>query len=149
MDIEILDILDALEELIESGNGFPLTNKVLIDRDEAFVLIQEIKGKLPDDIKKAKWLSEERARLIKEAKTEAEMIVQEGTDRVKELIEEHVIAQQAMQKAEEITENAKYNASELRLGAKEYADKVLATLGETLEDMANEINHNRSEIQNM
>ena len=65
--MEILSILEALEDLIEKAMTVPFTGKCMVDRDEILDIIQDIRLKLPDDLKQAKWVLEERARILAEA----------------------------------------------------------------------------------
>ena len=68
--MEIFELLESLEDIIERGKNLPFTNKGVIDKDEILDLIKEIRLKLPDELKQAKWVKEERQRILVEAQKE-------------------------------------------------------------------------------
>ena len=63
--MEIFTILDTLEDLIDNGKKVPLTGKCVVDQQEIIELIKEIRLKFPDELKQAKWVKEERKKLMK------------------------------------------------------------------------------------
>ena len=66
--MEIFTLLETLEDLIENSKKVPLSEKCIIDQEEVLDLIKEIRLKLPDELKQAKWVKEERERILAEAK---------------------------------------------------------------------------------
>lgn len=124
--MEILSLLEALEDAIESGMSVPFSGKCMVDRDEVLELIQDIRLKLPDDIKQAKWITKERSRILAEAQQEADNIIKNAENRIASMVDEHEISRKAYEQAEVIITNAKKNAREIRLGTREYADNILA-----------------------
>jgi vacuolar-type H+-ATPase subunit H len=119
----------------------------MVGRDEILDIIQDIRLKLPDDIKQAKWISEERARIFAEAQQEADEIVKNAEGRIAAMVDEHEICRKAYEQAEIIITNAKKNAREIRLGTREYADNILNKVEEILEDTLDVIKVNRNELK--
>ena len=68
--MEIFTLLEALEDIMEKSKGIPFTEKAIVEKDEILEIIKEIRLKLPDELKQAKWVKEERARILDEAKKE-------------------------------------------------------------------------------
>jgi cell division septum initiation protein DivIVA len=89
--VEILKILDTLEDIVSNSTSVPLSGKCLIDRDEVLDYILELKERVPDDIKQAKWVKEERERILNEAKAQAQKMLSEAEGKVQALINEHEI----------------------------------------------------------
>ena len=56
--MEILTQLENLEELLENGSKVPFSTKVMVDIDEVREIIEDIRLKLPDEIKQTKWVKE-------------------------------------------------------------------------------------------
>ncbi|HPZ05572.1 MAG TPA: ATPase, partial [Clostridiales bacterium] len=56
--MEILSILETLEDLVEKTVSVPFTGKCLVDKEEILEIVKELRLKLPDDIKQAKWVKE-------------------------------------------------------------------------------------------
>ncbi len=146
--MEILELLEQIEDILESGVNIPLTGgKCLVDRDAILEIVQDIRLKLPDDIKQAKRITEEKARLMAEAQQEAENIIKNAESRIAALVDENEITKKAYEQAEVIISNAKKNAREIRLGTREYADSVLNKVEEILEDTLDVIKVNRQELK--
>ena len=68
--MEIFTLLETLEDLLERSRGVPFSSKVIVDKEEMLDLIKEIRLKLPDELKQAKWVKEERQRILVEAQKE-------------------------------------------------------------------------------
>ena len=51
--MEILELIENLEDIIERAITVPLSGKSLIDKDELLDVIEEIRLKLPDELKQA------------------------------------------------------------------------------------------------
>jgi len=145
--MEILTILETLEDLVERSAGVPFSGRCLVDREEVLEIIKEMRLKLPDDIKQAKWVKEERQRILLEAQKEANNILKDAGNKIASLVDEHEITKQAYEQASEIIASAQKNAREIRLGAREYADSVLNKVEEILTDATDVIRTNRSELK--
>ena len=52
-------------------------------------LIQELKLKLPDDLKQAKWIKSERQRILQEAQAEADEIIKAANEKGISMIKRH------------------------------------------------------------
>ncbi|MFQ3579583.1 MAG: hypothetical protein SNJ71_05525 [Bacteroidales bacterium] len=145
--MEILSILEALEDLVEKSVSVPFSGKCLVDKEEILELIKEMRVKLPDDIKQSKWIKDERQRILLEAQKEANNMLKEAESRISLLVDEHQIARQAQEQSQEIIANAQRKAREMRLGANEYVDSILAKLEGFLNDTIQEIKSNRKELK--
>ncbi len=145
--MEILTILETLEELVERSTNVPFSGKCMIDREEVLEIVKEMRLKLPDDIKQAKWVKEERQKILLEAQKEANNILKDAENKIASLVDEHEITKKAYDQANEIIASAQKNAREIRLGAREYADSVLDKVEEILTDATEVIKNNRSELK--
>lgn len=158
--MEIFTLLETIEEVLENCKTLPFSNKRIVDQDEILDIVKEIRLKLPDDLKQAKWVREERNRIIQEAKKEGEDIVKEAENRIIAMIDEHEITKKAYDEKQKIIETANEMAREMSEGTKEYADSILAEIEETIlslksniaaaqatiDSAANTIKNNRKEL---
>ena len=69
--MEIFTLLETLEEMLEGSKSIPFSNKGIVDKEEMLEIIKEIRLKLPEELKQAKWVKEERQRILVEAQKEA------------------------------------------------------------------------------
>lgn len=145
--MEIFTLLENLEEIIESGTKVPLSTKVMVDKEELSEILEEIRMKLPDELKQAKWVKEERQRIIMDAQKEADQIVKETETKIISLVDDHEITRQALAQKEEIIESADKVAREITAGTREYADALLERLEEILKEALNVVHDNRKELK--
>jgi vacuolar-type H+-ATPase subunit H len=119
----------------------------MINKEEVGEMLKDIKHKLPDEFKQAKWVKEERQRILLEAQKEANNLVKEAENKIILMIDEHEITKKAYDQANEIIANAQKTAREIRLGTKEYADNILVKVEETLKQTIDVIHSNREELR--
>lgn len=152
--MEIFTLLETLEDIIERSKNIPFTEKGIVEKTEVLEIIKEIRLKLPDELKQAKWVKEERGRILQEAQKEADDIVKEAENRIIAMIDEHEITRKAYEQKAEIIETANEMSREISKGTKEYADSILANLessinniNQVINDAIRTIENNRKELK--
>ncbi|MBQ4160845.1 MAG: ATPase [Clostridia bacterium] len=145
--MEVLELIDMLEDVVDKAFGIPLIGKAIMDRDELLDLIEEIRINLPDDLKQAKWVKDERQRILDDANKEAASIIKLAEEKMASLIDDHEITQRAYAQANEIVSGAQNNAREIRMSTKQYVDDHMANLESKLEKMISTVRENRSELK--
>lgn len=145
--MEIFNLLENLEELIESGSKVPFSNKVMIDVEETRELLENIRLKLPDELKQAKWIKEERQRIIDDTQQEADNMLKDAQNKIVTMVDEHVITKEAMEKKEAIIENANKISKEISVGTRDYADSILEKVENVLRESLEVISQNRHELK--
>ena len=145
--MEIFTLLETLEELVENSRAVPFSGKCILDKEEILDIVKEIRIKLPDELKQAKWVKEERGRILVEAQKEADDIVKEAENRIISMIDEHEITRKAYEQKAQIIETANEMSREISKGTKDYADNVLSKVEVVLEDALKTIQTNRRELQ--
>jgi len=145
--METLELIDSLEDAIDRGVGIPFAGKCLLDKDELLDIIQEIRLKMPDDLKQAKWIKEERQRILLDAQKEANNIIKTAEDKIISMINENEITKKANEQATEIITNANKRAKEIKGGTRQYADDVLADIEKIMEKTIATLRDNRVAMQ--
>jgi len=132
--IEIQLLIDRLEALLIESRQIPFTSSVMIDRDRCFDLINQMRISIPEEIKKAKRVQQERERVIAQANEEAERITALAREQASKLVTGHEIMSQAESRIDVVMDRAKREAESVRSGADEYAMSVLSELEKRLLD---------------
>ena len=145
--MEIFTLLETLEDMLDKSRGIPFSSKCIVNREDILDIVKEIRLKLPDELKQAKWIKEERQRILVEAQNEADDIIKEAGNRIISMIDEHEITKKAYEKKVEIIETANEMSREIKSGTEEYADSVLAGIEVALEDALKVIKNNRKELK--
>lgn len=117
--------------LVESRQ-LPFTSAVLVDRERFFDVINQMRISIPEEVKKARRLQQERERLIAQAKEEAERIVSLAREQAAALVQEHEVIKQAQRQAQAVLAQVQGEAQDVRAGADDYALVVLQELEERL-----------------
>lgn len=147
--MDILNLLERIEDIIEEASKFPLSNKVMIDKEEVLEVINEIRLKLPDEINRASWVAKERQRILNEAQSEADELIEKVKEQQKYLVEENEITRQAQKYAKQLVEEAERTANDMKIGAYNYSDEILSKLQEKIREINGIIEQNREVLKNM
>lgn len=137
---KIEDIIDEIENYIDECKPSAFsTSKIIVNRDEIESLLQELRTKTPDEIKKYQRMIANREQILADAKAKADEIISQAQIQTNELVSEHQIMQQAYAQANEVILIAQKNAQEkidratedannIRMGAIAYTDELLANI---------------------
>lgn len=147
--MDILNLLERIEDIIEEASKFPLSNKVMIDKEEILEVINEIRLKLPDEINRASWVAKERQRILNEAQSEADELIEKVKEQQQYLIEENEVTKQAQKYAAQLIDEAEKKANEMKIGAYNYSDEILSKLQEKINEINGIIEQNRDVLKNM
>lgn len=129
--MSIYRVIDKLETTVKDGLWLPFGQRV-IGLERALDLIEKLRASLPDEVGRAKQVTLEKDRLLNQAKEQADRIVEEASSTKNQLLDENELARQAQARADRILSEAEARAAEIRRGADEYADHLLAQLDTTL-----------------
>ena len=148
MTSRIEQIVSELEEYVDNCKPYPFSgSKIIANKDELEEYLGELRRKLPQEITKYKNLIEKKDAILSDAREQAANILDKAQIQTDELVNEHEIMQrayaqanklieQASAQAQAILDNATEDANNIRLGAMQYTDDLLANaesiIGHTL-----------------
>ena len=79
---DVFYLIDLLYEMIDGAKGVVLSpDKCIVVRDDALELLEQLRGELPAELKKAQDLIRRRDEYVEEAKKEAERIRRQAPHR--------------------------------------------------------------------
>lgn len=139
--MDIIKLLEYIQDIVETSSGLPFTGKVMVDKKEILEMVENIITYLPDEVKKARWVVEEKERILNEAVLQAETLRKENIEIMQKKVENHDFTREAKLRAEEIIASAQRDAKSMRLGARDYADEVLSQLEKEIDACGNEMVH--------
>ena len=131
--VEIEEFLDNCKRQKLSGNN------IIVNKQQIEEYISELRMKAPEEIKKYQRIISNRDAILNAAQAQAEEMVENARIETEELVSEHEIMQQAYEaaqatvdeasiQAQQILDSAVNDANEIRMGAMQYTDDVLANL---------------------
>ncbi len=145
--MEILEIIDKLEEKIDKAMNIPVINRSLMDKEELLADIEDIRLQLPEELKQARWMKEERKKIISEAQQEAESIIKAAEEKTIQMVQEHEITKKAYERATGMIDSAKENAQETRKQTLEYCDELLYSMQQKFEALTETIKESRNNLK--
>lgn len=131
--IDILQWVDQLEALLTEGWRIPFTANVVVDEHAVFEIIDQMRIRIPEELKQARRIQQQQERLLAQAKEEANRIKAQARQEAEAALSQHEQVVVAQAKAEQILERARSEAEALRQEADQYALQVLRELEAALE----------------
>lgn len=136
----IEEIIEEIEEYVDECKPSAFSpSKIIVNRDELESLLEELRTKTPEEIKRYQKIISNKEAILADAQNKADAIIAQAQIQTNELVSEHQIMQQAYAKANEIimlaTKNAQdmldkatEDANSIRMGAITYTDDLLNTI---------------------
>ena len=153
--MRVLELLEEIEEIVDTAAGFPLTGKIMVDSQELLEIVREIRAELPDEIQQAQWIKNERERIIAEARTQYEAVIEDAQKQADTLVENNDITVKAKLRADELMRVTENTAKQLKIGTYDYLDSILYSFQGKMEHLSSfdDINSalaaNRDELKEM
>ncbi|MDD6214642.1 MAG: ATPase [Firmicutes bacterium] len=146
--MEIMQIIDMMEETIDKAPTVPLSGKIVVDKEDLLDYIQEMRLVFPDEVKEAKWVKEERERILAEAESRSETMIKNAEEKVNQMIDEHEITKQAYEQANQMVNEAQTKAMEIKTDCDQYADDILGDVERRLDMLLKKVHDDRAYFEN-
>lgn len=145
MASKIEQTIEDIYEYLDSCKFAAFSNKesIIVNKDDIFDLIEELKNNIPDEIKQSRKIVQNRDAILDNAKSTAEALLAKAEEKQGELVEKNEIMQAAYAQAQEVVAQAQSNAIELlnqatteansyQISAMKYTDDSLAGISDIL-----------------
>lgn len=139
LEQSVIELLEYLQDMVHSSPKVPITGKAIIDIKEFEEVIEQIASYLPDQLKKAQWVVNEKDRILEEAKKEYDIAQKESFEMKKQSIESHDVVREAKIRAQEIIAQAQRDAKAIRIGSRDYSNEILMQLDIEIEKNKTEL----------
>ncbi|UCC65444.1 MAG: ATPase [Anaerolineae bacterium] len=145
--IDILHLVDRLEELVMEGRAIPFSTRVVMDEGRFLDIVDQMRVSIPEEIKKAKRIQQERERIIAQANEEASRIVSLAREEAENLVADHEIVKAADVRTSVILERAQNEAKQIRKDADSYVLDVLGQLEYHLDGLLTTVRNGLRRVQ--
>ena len=146
MNVE--ELLDLMDETLEAGSAVPFTSsKRVVDVDRMRDIIDEVRNNMPDEVRESKKIVNDREQIVKNARIEAEGIIQQAEERARTLVSEQEIVKESQRRAAEIMSAAQTQSRELSNSVANYCENVLRTTEEQLARSMAEVKNTRLNVR--
>lgn len=145
---DVQRLLDMLFGMIDEAKSVAFSSdKCVINRDEALDLLDEIRAKLPLELKKAKELIAARSEYVAGAKKEVESMLRQAELDARTIVSESETIQLARQKSSEIIRRAEDRSKELYHVANTYTEDALRRTEEAIQAALSEVQESRARFR--
>lgn len=121
-------LVDRLEAVINGGTRVPMSTRVLVDEREALDVLDLMRTTVPEEIKQARRINQEREKILAQAQTEANRLVTQAQERVERMLSEDSVRLAAEDRARDLLDEARQESSDVRREAEDYALDMLDRL---------------------
>lgn len=139
-------LLDRLEETLNSGKKQMFSNMRLIDVNTCFMIIQQIRNQLPNELAEATLVLRDCDNIKAEAGKEAEMIIANANEEAMRLVAESEILKEAQRQAGELVNNAGAYADNLVEQSFEQVNALYLDVENSMRDMLNKVYAKRTSL---
>lgn len=132
---DVLELLEEIEEILETSAPVVLTTKVWVQPEEILDIIKDIRLQLPDEIQQARWIKDERQRILERTDAECQEKLADAKRQAEVLIENSDIVVQSKRRAAELMAVTEENCRQLKLRTYEYIDSILYNMQQKVDEL--------------
>ncbi len=121
----MLASLDRIDAILGDAKTMPFSSKLLIDEEELSSIVEDLRLSIPEEVKQARIIAQERRDILNAAESQGEEIVAKARQRADMMIEEHQITKEAKNAADGILQQARDEAAAVRSEAKANARDIM------------------------
>lgn len=128
-----LDRIDQLIALVEGARSAPMSrSNCVVDRGEMITGLEQLRGELPTELRRAGALLDERDKIIDAGRRESDRIVSEAEAEHQRLVSINEIVVSAEHEAARVVGEARAETQRLRDEVDDYVDTALANFEQFL-----------------
>jgi len=134
-------------DVVSTARTMPLSSSVLVAREEMLELLQGALDRLPEEMRRARWLLRERDEFLAARQREADSLLEEVRAQAERMVQRTEIVRQANQVAQRVLDDAREEARRLRHEAEDFCDQKLASFEIVLERTLKTVQAGREKLQ--
>jgi len=141
-------LLRRVMDVINNTRPMPLSSSHLLNnKDEVIELLEDALGRLPDELRQARWLLKEREEFLARTQREADEIIEVARSQAARMVQKTEIVREAQLFAQRTVDKATEEASRLRNEAEDYCDQKLAQFEIVLQRTLKTVHSGREKLQ--
>ncbi|MDO5047353.1 MAG: ATPase [Anaerococcus sp.] len=154
---KLISLINEMEDVMDESSSVPFSRKVSVDPDEIYDLLKDMKDALPEEIKQAQWVIDEKDRIISEANSEAESRIKEAEHEInnikdqarnkfRQLVSESEVTREARIEADKIVKEANIQAENIKQKSYAYIDRIFKGSVENFSQLSQQLEKNRRDL---
>ncbi len=145
--VDIQFLIDRLDGLLQQSRRGFFGGRVQVDEAEMQQIIDQMRASIPNEIKQARRVLQERENIIKNAQDEAEQIVTFARQQAEFLTSEHGLLQEAKMRSEVMLREATEQRDAAIDEARRYALDAIISVDGALEALDLAIGNNKTRVR--
>ena len=85
--LSTFEILDRMNLMVSNAKTFPLSNRLMLDREELSALLRRLEDSIPNDLQQARKLLAVEQQIIDESRRQADSAMKEAGENAKQTVE--------------------------------------------------------------
>ncbi len=144
--MDIMYLVDRLEALVNGSRRVPLSSRIMLEEEDLLAIVEQMRQTIPNEIKQARRVLQDREQILKQAQSEAEKIVTMARERAEYMINQEGILTVAKERGEQMLSDAQRDAQSTRSEIEQYAVDVLGHLEQQLELQLHQVRNGLQEL---
>lgn len=140
-------LLRRVIDVVGNAKSMPLSNSVLITKDEVIELLTDAVDRLPEELRQARWMLKERQEFLNKVQREADEILDAARVRAERMVQRTEIVREAQHTSERILQDARDEAGRMRNEVEDYCDQKLASFEIVLDKTLKMVQAGREKLQ--
>jgi len=145
--MDILYLVDRLENLIASSRRMPLFNQIMVKEADMLDIIETMRTAIPDEIKQARRVIQEKERLLAQAQADASALLAKAREESEKAMKRDGLLRAAEERSQKMLRQAEEKAERLKIEADAYVVETLRALHEHLSGVEMEIDRSLLSIE--
>ena len=108
--MELLDLIARLETLVLEARRLPVGGNLVIERRAILDLVDQLRLAVPDNVRQAATVLEQREQLLRDAKEHGQAVIEEAERQRAHLVSQTSVVQEAQQRSQNIIMDAEARA---------------------------------------
>ena len=133
-------------DIIATARTIPLSSSPMINRDEIIEILEESLNRLPDDLRKARWMLKERDEFVVKTQREADDLLESARAQAERMVQRTEVVRAAEQRARQVVEAAETDARRMRHEVEDFCDQRLASFEIVLDKVARTVTAGRERL---
>ncbi|MDH3607187.1 MAG: hypothetical protein OER12_09330 [Acidimicrobiia bacterium] len=143
------ELQDTVEELIiavEQARGVPLSGNASIDRNDFVERLRDLRERLPEELRTARWMVREREAFIAQTNEAAAEIMRRAKEQGAKMVSETQVMSEAVEEANILVRNSEIEARQIRLESEDVAESSYEHIETLLTNLLDRVRDRRSEL---
>ena len=143
---ELQDMVEELILTVEQARGMPLSGNASIDRNEFGDRLRDLRERMPEELKTARWMVREREAFITQTNEQSAEIMRRAKETGARMVSETQVMSEAVEEANILVRNAEIEARRIRLEAEDVAESSYEHIETLLVNLLERVRDRRAEL---